>query len=59
MPSSDSGEADNNGGGSRKRKKNVDGWKHNKIKKARLQGQAYVSSKGKHVEAKTVGPPCK
>lgn len=59
MSASNSGEADVTGVGSRKRKKNSDGWKHNKIKTARLQGQSYISKKGKHVEAKAVGPECK
>nr|CAH7725218.1 unnamed protein product [Callosobruchus chinensis] len=45
--------------GSRKRKKNVASWKHNTIKTARVQGQAYIiSTKGKKVDARTVGPPC-
>jgi len=40
---------------SRKRVRNVDGWKRNKIKRARESGSAYVSHKGVFVSAKR---PC-
>ncbi|VEN61902.1 unnamed protein product [Callosobruchus maculatus] len=59
MSSSDSGEVDNTTSGSRKRKRNVASWKHNAVKTARVQGQAYVSTKGKKVDARTVGPACR
>lgn len=59
MSSSDSEGANETPSGSRKGKRNIASWKHNVIKTARLQGQAYVSKKGKHVNAKTVGPACR
>jgi len=59
MSSSDSEGVSNTSSASRKRKKNAASWKHNLIKTARLQGQAYVSKKGKHVNAKTVGTACR
>ena len=40
---------------SRKRVRNVDGWKRNKIKRARESGSAYISHRGVHVSAKK---PC-
>lgn len=59
MSSSDTEEVSETTSGSRKRKRNVDSWAHKARKTARLQGQAYVSKKGKHVNAKTVGPACR
>lgn len=59
MSSSDNEEVREASSGSRKRKRNVASWKYNAIKTARLHGQAYVSKKGKHVNAKTVGPACR
>ena len=40
---------------SRKRVRNVEGWKRNKIKRARESGSAYISHRGVHVSVKK---PC-
>lgn len=44
---------------SKKRRRNVDEWKNNKRKHARLAGKSYVSTTGKLVDAKTTGSPCR
>lgn len=49
---------ENNIRGSKKRKKNINSWKNNRIKNARLCGSSYVSTSGKTVPEKQSGPPC-
>ncbi|CAG5000819.1 unnamed protein product [Parnassius apollo] len=43
----------------KKRRDNSADYSRNKIKQARIHGQAYVTAKNKTVRAKTIGPPCK
>lgn len=44
--------------GSKKRKRNIDLWKHNQKKLARAHGESYTSVSGTHVAKKTTGPDC-
>lgn len=43
----------------KKRVSNPENYTRNKIKRARLSGQAYESHKGKKVEEKKIGNPCR
>lgn len=45
-------------GKGRKRKRNEENWKRNKIKISRLKGEQYTGHAGNLVEAKTIGAPC-
>lgn len=44
---------------SRKRQKNIHEWKQIKSKRLKNSGQEYVTKRGKTVQAKLIGPPCK
>uniref|UniRef100_A0A6P7G6N3 Uncharacterized protein LOC114334635 n=1 Tax=Diabrotica virgifera virgifera TaxID=50390 RepID=A0A6P7G6N3_DIAVI len=43
---------------SRKRKRNPDNWRRNRIKKLRNSGKAYVNWKSKQVSERIMKPPC-
>lgn len=42
----------------KKRTRNPEKWKVNKRKFARQLGKSYISTSGKFVEEKKIGPPC-
>lgn len=60
MPSDESSSAESESERTRgkKRTRNPEKWKVNKRKLARQVGKSYISTSGKFVEAKKIGPPC-
>lgn len=42
----------------KKRTRNPEKWKVNKRKMARQLGKSYISTSGKFVAEKNIGPPC-
>ena len=59
MSSSESSSSDSSGRARhKKRVKNVDEWKCNIRKRARLAGESYTSTTGKVIGAKTTGASC-